>query len=515
MKRTVAGRRMGVIALAGLLLLGSVATPASAAPKQNPTKLAEKLVKQVTASGANRHLIALQRIADRNGGNRAVDNGGLGATSAGYNASVDYVVGRLTAWGFDVETPTFTYPVEKVDAASVTVGGTAYSINKLTASIDTPDGGVTGPIAVVPEDATTGCEAADFASGNFTGAVALIRRGGCTFAIKSANALAANAAAVVISNNVPGPLTNATIGTALTIPVGGISQADGTTLAASAGASAKVDMRSHPEEITLRNVIAQTRTGRTDNVVMLGAHLDSVQAGPGINDNGSGAAALLEIADKLGNSLKVNNAVRFGWWGAEELGLIGSKFYVNSLTFEQQLDISMYLNFDMIGSPNAAYFVYDGDDSDRVGAGAGPYGSAQIEQTFTDFFANELDVPTEGTDFSGRSDYGGFIAVGIPAGGLFTGAEGIKTAAQVPLWGGTAGVAYDKCYHAACDNLGNVDRVALDRNLDAAAWATGVYGYSTEDVNGVPARQQRALLRQEAGRMSALSMTQAPVGAAA
>ena len=115
----------------------------------------------------------------------------------------------------------------------------------------------------------------------------------------------------------------------------------------------------------------------------------------------------------------------------------------------------------------------------------------------TDFFANRLAVPTEGTDFSGRSDYGEFIAVGIPAGGLFTGAEGIKTAAQAAKWGGTAGIAYDPCYHQQCDDLGNLDRVALDRNLDAMAWAVGVYAYSTEEVNGVPPRTQRQQLRAQ------------------
>ncbi|MET0866447.1 MAG: M28 family peptidase, partial [Nakamurella sp.] len=485
MKHRTAGRSIGVIAMAGLLLLGGIAAPASAAPKANPTKLAEKLVKQVTANGANRHLIAFQRIADRNGGNRAVETAQAGTSSAGYNASVDYVVGRLTAWGFDVQTPTFDYDVDKVDASSLTVGDDTYNIDKMNESIDTPAAGTTGPLAVVPEDATTGCETADFASGDYTGTVTLIRRGGCTFEIKSNNAAAAGAVAVVISNNVPGPLVNVTITNEGPVPVGGISQQDGTTLATSSGEPTTVDMRSHVETITLRNVIAQTRTGRPDNVVMLGAHLDSVQAGPGINDNGSGSAALLEIANKLGPNPKVNNAVRFGWWGAEELGLIGSTEYVRSLTFEQQLNIALYMNFDMIASPNVGYFVYDGDDSDGTGAGPGPYGSAQIEQTFTDFFTDELGIPTQGTDFSGRSDYGEFIANGIPAGGLFTGAEGLKTAEQVELWGGTAGVAYDPCYHAACDNLGNVDRDALDANLDAAAWATGFYGYSTEDVNGV------------------------------
>ena len=202
-------------------------------------------------------------------------------------------------------------------------------------------------------------------------------------------------------------------------------------------------------------------------------------------------------------------------WGAEELGLIGSTQYVRSLTFEQQLDIALYLNFDMVGSPNAAYFVYDGDNSDGTGAGPGPYGSAQIEKTFTDFFSSRLSVPTEGTDFDGRSDYGEFIAVGIPAGGLFTGAEGIKTAAQAAKWGGTAGVAYDRCYHQQCDNLGNVDRVALDRNLDAMAWAVGIYAYSTEDINGVPPRAQRLKVRQQAKNKLKIARDYVPTDKAA
>ena len=205
----------------------------------------------------------------------------------------------------------------------------------------------------------------------------------------------------------------------------------------------------------------------------------------------------------MGSRPNTKNAVRFGWWGAEELGLIGSTEYVQSLTFEQQLDIALYLNFDMIGSPNAAYFVYDGDDSDAVGAGPGPYGSAQIEKTFTDFFAQRLQVPTEGTDFSGRSDYGEFIAQGIPAGGLFTGAEGVKTAEQAAKWGGTAGVAYDPCYHAACDNLGNVDRTAFDRNIDAVAYSVGKYALSTADVNGVEGRKQKAAARAAAAKTAA------------
>jgi Zn-dependent M28 family amino/carboxypeptidase len=486
----MSGRSKLAAVLAISALVAAPTATASAATEPAGPALAKKLAKKVTVEGVNRHLIAFQRIADRTGGTRA-------ALTPGYDASVEYVAGKLRDEGFIVTTPTFNFDTQVVDAKTATVGGVNYEALVMTASPQTPVGGVTGPLRVVPEDATTGCEATDFNGQDFTGSVALIRRGGCTFEQKHLNAFAAGAVAVLVSNNVDGPLSNVTLTNPGKIPTGGVSKADGTTLATKAGSAITVDMRYHLETRTQRNVIAQTRTGRTNNVVMAGAHLDSVELGAGINDNGSGSASLLETALQMGSRPKVDNAVRFAWWGAEELGLIGSEEWVRSLTFEQQLDIALYLNFDMVGSPNAAYFIYDGDDSDAVGAGPGPFGSAQIEKAFADYFAAK-GVPTEGTDFSGRSDYGEFIAQGIPAGGLFTGAEGVKTAAQAAKWGGTAGVAYDPCYHSKCDNLGNLDRVALGRNAGALAFVTAAYGVSTEDVNGVPPRSQRADARSAA-----------------
>jgi Zn-dependent M28 family amino/carboxypeptidase len=281
------------------------------------------------------------------------------------------------------------------------------------------------------------------------------------------------------------------------------SQADGAALIEQNGAEVTLDLRGLVEDRTTYNVIAETQTGRHNNVVMAGAHLDSVSEGAGINDNGSGSAALLETALQLGSSPKVNNAVRFAWWSAEELGLLGSEYYVQNLTFEEQVDIALYLNFDMIGSPNAGYFTFDGDDSDGVGAGPGPLGSAQIEAAFQDFFA-ATGVPIEGKDFDGRSDYGEFILNGIPAGGLFTGAEQVKTEAQAAKWGGTAGEAFDPCYHQACDNLGNVDRAALGQNADAEAFVLASYAISTEDINGVPPRKARAKARAAAERTMSL-----------
>jgi aminopeptidase S len=219
------------------------------------------------------------------------------------------------------------------------------------------------------------------------------------------------------------------------------------------------------------NVIADWPGGDPNDILMTGAHLDSVTAGPGINDNGSGSASILETALEVARqSLQPAKHLRFAWWGAEELGLRGSQFYVSNLPVTERAKIKGYLNFDMVGSPNAGYFVYDGDNSDGTGSGPGPAGSAALERTIEDYFTS-ISVPTRGTDFDGRSDYGPFIAVGIPAGGTFTGAEGIKSAAQATLWGGTAGQAFDACYHRACDTTANISDTALDRNADAIAYA--------------------------------------------
>ncbi|GAA3750378.1 hypothetical protein GCM10022225_38300 [Plantactinospora mayteni] len=218
------------------------------------------------------------------------------------------------------------------------------------------------------------------------------------------------------------------------------------------------------------NLVADWPGGDPDDVLMTGAHLDSVTAGPGINDNGSGSAAILEVALAVARTgLAPEKHLRFAWWGAEELGLRGSQYYVDNLPAAERARIGGYLNFDMVGSPNAGYFVYDGDNSDGVGSGPGPAGSAQIEQTIQAYFGS-IGVPTRGTDFDGRSDYGPFIRVGIPAGGTFTGAEGIKSSSQATLWGGTAGSAFDPCYHRACDTTSNINDTALDRNADAVAY---------------------------------------------
>ncbi|MFD5066262.1 M28 family metallopeptidase, partial [Streptomyces sp. NPDC058394] len=264
------------------------------------------------------------------------------------------------------------------------------------------------------------------------------------------------------------------------IPSAGITLADGEALTAAAAkgeVSVRLELDQEHVRKTTRNVIAETRGGRSDRVVTLGAHLDSVPEGPGINDNGSGSAGILQVAQRLASEQKkVKNKVKFAWWSAEEFGLLGSEAYVAGLTDAQKKQIKLYLNFDMIGSPNPGYFVYDGDDSDATGAGPGPAGSAQLEKGINDFLDSKK-IPHEGTDFSGRSDYGPFIEVGIPSGGTFTGAEGIKTPEQAAKFGGQAGVAYDVNYHGKGDDITNIDQKALDINVDVIADAVGHYAH--------------------------------------
>ncbi len=190
--------------------------------------------------------------------------------------------------------------------------------------------------------------------------------------------------------------------------------------------------------------------------MVVGAHLDSVAEGPGINDNGSGSAAILETAiqmDELG--IEPTNRVRFAFWGGEEDGLIGSEYYVSQLTARQLKDHAVNLNFDMVGSPNFVRYVYDGDGS--AFGEKGPNGSALVEKVFLDYFKSQ-NLPVAPTAFDGRSDYFGFINNGIPAGGLFTGAEDLKTAEEAAIFGGTAGAPLDPCYHAACDTIDNVNQ---------------------------------------------------------
>ncbi|MER5765868.1 M28 family metallopeptidase [Streptomyces sp. NPDC002082] len=486
--RAIRHRRRSIPALAALAAAAVAApvllaaTPAAAHPREG--RLAKELVEEVTARGAYRHLAKFQQIADANGGNRA-------AGTPGHAASAAYVHDTLKKAGYEVSYQDFDIYDAHTRTEKTTVLSGADPRELATAAFtftkSTPAGGLTAALALARVDESPGCDADDYAAGAFTGKIALVKRGTCTFVEKQRAAAAAGAIGVIVYNHsgttpVRGSFSSPAEGI---VPSAGITLADGEALTAAAAkgeVSVRLDLDQEHVKKTTRNVIAETRGGRADRVVTVGAHLDSVPEGPGINDNGSGSAGLLEVALKLadegankkGKGKQTANKVRFAWWSAEELGLLGSEHYVAQLSERQKKDIALYLNFDMIASPNPVQFVYDGDDSDKTGEGAGPAGSAQIEALINGFL-DKKGKPHEGSDFDGRSDYGPFIANGIPAGGTFTGAEGIKTPEQAKRYGGTAGAPYDPNYHGAGDTLKNIDLKAFDTNLDVIAHAVGTY----------------------------------------
>lgn len=490
-------RRRSVLPLA----LAMLATIALIAPTVSAADLNESkgFRKAVTLAGIREHQAAFQSFSDANGGNRV-------AGSPGFVASRDYVAARMTAAGYNVtlqpfqflfnadrtpptlrqESPTPTTYVDGPDYATMTFSGSIAATTRAVWAVD-----LVLPQAPGPGATTSGCEAADFA-GMPAGSIALMQRGTCTFGAKTDNAIAAGAIAAIIFNDGgdAGRVTviNGTLGPGTHGPAVGTTLALGQDLAngvssGSTGSTVTIRVDRIEEVRTTQNVIAETPGGDANRTVVIGAHLDGVPRGPGMNDNGSGAATVLEIAEVYAAQGRVpRNKLRFMWFSAEEFGLLGSQAYVDSLSQAEQDQITAMVNFDMVGSPNYVRFVYDGDNSAfPVGPGAaeGPPGSAYLEDLFVDYF-NGVGLASDPTPFSGRSDYGPFIAVGIPAGGLFTGAEGVKTAAQAATYGGLAGAQYDPCYHLACDTFAGTGSGAgatapglglkgLDEMSDAAA----------------------------------------------
>lgn len=458
-----------------------------AAGNADAVKFATTLRRKVTTDAMMAHLAKLQDIANANNGTRAVG-------TPGYEASVDYVVQTLRDRGFDVQTPEFSARVFHAEKPVVTVGGATVEAHALEFSLGTPTDGVSGPLVVIPAGGASGCTPVDYDRLPVNGAVVLVDRGTCPFAQKEDAAAQRGAVAMIVSDNVDEQRMGGTLGasTDVKIPVVSVTKSTGMQLRAQPGPTT-IKLAAGSRNFKARNVLAQTKTGSSTDVVMAGAHLDSVAAGPGINDNGSGVAAVLETAVQLGNSPQIHNAVRFGFWGAEELGLIGSRNYVASLDVEGLKSIALYLNFDMLASPNPGYFTYDGDQSlpaDSRGEPVVPEGSAGIERTLVAYLDN-AGKTAQDTALDGRSDYAGFTMAGIPAGGLFSGAESKKSEEQAKLWGGTAGQPFDPDYHEKTDTLDHIDRTALGVNGGGVAFAVGLYAQDIEGRNGVPAMADR------------------------
>ena len=454
--RAVRIAAMAAIAVLALALLpGQTASAAPAAGCDNrANNTYQKLLDCVTLEGVREHLEALQKIADNS--TDPVYPGTRAAGTDGYADSVDYVAGLLEDAGYEVTLDpveiTFNFPAELRQLTPIEA---EYETGVFTGSgSGTVEGNVI-PIDINLEKggdavSTSGCEQADFAPHDWSGDadIALVQRGTCFFGTKAYYAEQAGAEAVIIFNQgntpdreglivadgtsvdepipgAPGPVTHG-------IPVVGASFADGVALAEE-GSTAFVKVLP-AETRTDYNVIAELPGKNEDNVVMAGAHLDSVIEGPGINDNGSGSAALLETALMMANT-NPENTLRFGWWAGEEQGLVGSADYVAGLSQAERDRIAMYMNYDMVGSPNYIFMVYDADESTFEAPVPVPAGSEAIEDVYESYYT-AVGEPYDDTEFSGRSDYEAFILAGIPSSGLFTGAEEIKTEEQEAIWGG-------------------------------------------------------------------------------
>ncbi|KAL5372817.1 hypothetical protein DPSP01_013187 [Paraphaeosphaeria sporulosa] len=422
----------------------------------------EKLEAAIGQKGLKQNLRALDEIGKQNGGNRA-----FGTT--GFAKSSDYVLSQITS-KHDKEFKTwkqyFNHTYEETRAISVTgPNGEDVDVLSLMYNNATPlPNGVTGELVAVPVDDAlgSGCVEDQWAGLNVTGKLALVKRGTCSISDKLKIAKKLGALGVILFHNTNATPNAATLGAeniGLLAPVGLVSLAVGEAWLARISANETltvtllVDSIFEPRKSW--NVFAETREGDPDNVIMLGAHLDSVQAGPGINDDGSGVTAQIEIIKALRGFRGIKNKIRLAFWGAEEPGLVGSLYYTEHLTPSEADKIRFYYNYDMIGSPVPVYGIYAGDNpGDKAGA-----------QLLLDYLVAK-GKPAYFGSFGTGSDYVGFLELGIPSSGIHTG----------------GGDPADPCYHLACDTYDNISWEALEVNTKAAARAAAALALSVKDV---------------------------------
>lgn len=473
---------------AALFVIVGLLAGCSPEPEQAP--LSNRLAGQVTLDAMLSHLQRLQEIADAHHRNRADG-------TPGFDASVEYVTNALRDKGFEVTTPEITrLDTTETGKPTLTVAGVGYPVDQASLLVRTPAGGVTGP--VVRPTRSSGCAAADYPEAVPRRGIAVVSDAGCSVVDKQNVAAQRGAAALIVvsppsRNGAPAGLFPPDYYDRLTLPVA-VTGRDGDHALRRATGAVRLVLDTATVKITSRNILAQTKTGSANDVVMVGAHLDSAAGSPGINANGSGVAAVLETALQLGPSPAVTNAVRFAFWAATEQQLGGSTDYVFGLDREALNDIAVYLNFDTLASPNAGFFTYDGDQSALPGRDIAPadvpVGSAGVERTLAGYL-NLVGVRPADMPLSSDNDYSPFALAGVPIGGVTTGASQLKTTAQARLWGGKPGTAFDPNHDGPGDTVDNINRRALGITGAAAAFAVANYAQSLGGPNGVPPRDKR------------------------
>ena len=443
----------------------------------------------------------LKKISDISLENK--DTGYRSLGSPGYEKAVEYVEGVMKDSGYSVKKQEFTVPDQKFGTVELKVNG--KPLKRYIDDTTTPDAqfatvsnaeGTKSPLNDVPvtlptdatygdgKDGELGCEAADYPA-SVKNTIVLVSRGTCSFGQKIDLASKAGAAGVMIYNNEDGVL-NATAGDRKedNAPAVTLTQSEGKKLLEEISAAhGSTDPAAVPKadltidttftQVKTWNVIAETKAGDPDNVIMMGAHLDGVAEGPAVNDNASGTAGILAVAQAVAKQPTTpDRKVRFGFWGAEEVGLVGSTEYVNRLDKAEKSKIKAYLNYDMIGSNNFAISTLDANgDYRKIPDGVTvPKGSVELEKIYTDYFDSKKQKYI-GSEFSGRSDYQAFMDAGIPVGGLDSGADEEKTAQEQKWFGGTAGKQLDTNYHQPSDTIGNVSKKSIDIIAPAMAFA--------------------------------------------
>lgn len=417
-----------VLALACLAAaVASVGAAGARSPSARPARsaLVEQLPRVLSLARMRRDLRALERIADRNGGTRA-------AGTPGYAASVSYVRDQLRRAGYEPRVRSFPYVqyLERVERGKqLTPVQRELQLEALDYSPSTPPGGLRARVV----GSGDGCSAADF--GAVRGLIALVERGTCFFSVKATNAQRAGAIGLIVFNSEEGPF-NGTLGDpqASAIPVAGIPRALGRELLAAVDPTVEMELVTETRRASSQNVTSDARRQRS-RVLIVGGHLDSVGEGPGINDNATGVVALLEIARALAKRSHPLS-VRFAFWGAEELGLFGSRAY--AATVERE-DVVGYLNFDVLGSPSRRY---------------GVYGDSRFTTRWLSYLRSR-GTGASRINIEGRSDHAPFAQRGIPTAGVYAG-----------------GYA---CYHRACDRVANVDFTSLAELASAAAFAVASF----------------------------------------
>ncbi|CAI5758059.1 unnamed protein product [Candida verbasci] len=443
--------------------------------KKLPEIETEKLQELVNEKGLRSRAEDLFQIAQRS--IKEYDHPTRVIGSPGHWGTIDYILSELRKLGgyYNIQTQSFDAIDGKVKSFSLLIDGVQpKSLKPLALTPPTSNNSLVHGNLVLVDN--FGCKSSDFpefAKNN----IVLIKRGECAFGDKSRNAGIAGALGAVVYDREE---IQATLGEPKGKEVATVSVAEKDvkeyieklTKDPKTQIETTLYVDAYIKRIKTLNVVADTVYGDHDNVIALGAHSDSVNAGPGINDDGSGTISLLEVAKYL-TKFKINNAVRFAWWAAEEEGLLGSTYYANNLSQSENSKIRLFMDYDMMASPNYEYEIYNANNVDH------PNGSGTLKDLYVDWYEshglNYTFVP-----FDGRSDYVGFIDNQIPAGGIATGAEGIKNETSKEKFGGKVGTWFDPCYHQLCDNLDNPSYEAWVINTKLIAHSVAVYAKSLE-----------------------------------